>query len=106
MTSMAMAATTRTTDFTKSLPLREEFADVLSAENYQSLPDDWLIAVTDVVASRQAIKAGRFKPVNMAGVAMISAIMNALGNQDIPYIFGGDGAALACAPSERALNAH
>ncbi len=92
-----------TATYVKSLPVWEEFADVLPTKNYQSLPGDWLIAVTDVVQSRQAIKQGRFKPVNMAGVAMISAIMNALGHQDIPYIFGGDGAALACAPAEKEL---
>ena len=93
----------KTAAFVKTLPVWEEFADALPMKNYQPVPDDWLIAVTDVVQSRQAIKEGRFKPVNMAGVAMISAIMNALGHQDIPYIFGGDGAALACAPSERKL---
>ena len=93
----------KTAEFVKSLPVWAEFSDALPMKNYQPVPDDWLIAVTDVVQSRQAIKAGRFKPVNMAGVAMISAIMNALDHQDIPYIFGGDGAALACAPSERQL---
>jgi hypothetical protein len=36
----------------------------------------------------------------MAGVAMISAAMNELGFRDMPYVFGGDGAALALAPVE------
>ena len=36
---------------------------------YQPAPDDWLIAVSDVVGSRKAIAAGSYKAVNMAGVA-------------------------------------
>jgi hypothetical protein len=36
----------------------------------------------------------------MAGVAMISAAMNELGFRDMPYVFGGDGAALAIAPAQ------
>jgi Protein of unknown function (DUF3095) len=66
------------------------------------VPDDWFVAVTDVTGSRQAIAEGRYKAVNMSGVAMISAVMNRLGGHDIPYIFGGDGAAVALAPAERA----
>lgn len=89
--------------FVKSLPVLEDFSLALPMKDYRPVPDDWLVAVTDVVKSREAIKAGRFKPVNMAGVAIISAVMNALGHQDIPYIFGGDGAAIVCSPDERAL---
>ncbi len=89
-----------TTDFVQSLPVLESFSQALPMEGYVPLPDDWLIAVTDVVKSREAIKAGRFKPVNMAGVAFISAVMNALDHQEIPYIFSGDGAAIACSPQQ------
>ena len=52
------------------------------------MPEDWSVVVTDVVKSRQAIAAGLYKKVNMAGVAVISAVMNALGSQEIPYVFG------------------
>ena len=84
--------------FTRSLPVRKEFSTVLDDALYQPAPDDWLIAVTDVVGSRKAIAEGHYKAVNMAGVAMISALMNALETQDLPFIFGGDGAAVICAP--------
>lgn len=90
-----------TEKFTSRLPVCEHFSDALVVKQYQRLPADWLIAVTDVVKSREAIKQGRFKPVNMAGVAMITSIMNALGHQDLPYIFGGDGAAVACSPMDQ-----
>jgi hypothetical protein len=93
--------TPETAIFTRSLPVGSEFRAVLDDDLYRSAPDDWLIAVSDVVGSRKAIAAGRYKAVNMAGVALISALMNALETQDLPYIFGGDGAAIICSPADR-----
>jgi len=87
-----------TAEFTRSLPRLDRFSNAIPIENYVALPDDWYVAVTDVVASRKAISAGRYKAVNMAGVSMISAVMNAVGHQDLIYIFGGDGAAVAFGP--------
>ena len=92
-----MGAST-TAEFAQSLPRLEHFSSAIPVENYVRLPDNWYVAVTDVVASRKAIAEGRYKAVNMAGVSMISAIMNAVGHQDMIYIFGGDGAAVAFGP--------
>lgn len=89
-----------TAHFATSLPVVEEFSNALPLTNYRPVPEGWRVACSDVVASRKAISEGRYKSVNMAGVAMISAIMNALDNHDIPYIFGGDGAAVAFAPQD------
>ena len=89
--------------FTKALPARKDFGAVLDDASYQPVPADWLIVVSDVVGSRKAIADGRYKAVNMAGVAMISALMNGLDTQDLPFVFGGDGAAVICAPSDRAV---
>ncbi|MEM8878668.1 MAG: DUF3095 domain-containing protein [Pseudomonadota bacterium] len=83
------------------LPLASDLAECLDASRYQRLPEDWWVAVTDVVKSRQAIAAGRYKAVNMAGVAAISSVMNGTGRQDLPYVFGGDGAAIAGPASEQ-----
>ena len=85
--------TAATAEFTRSLPVGGEFRTVLEDGLYRPAPDNWLIAVSDVVGSRKAIAAGQYKAVNMAGVAVISALMNALDTQALPYIFGGDGAA-------------
>ncbi len=90
-----------TARFTRRLPVRKEFRTVLDDASYHTVPDDWLIALTDVVSSREEIERGRYKAVNLAGVAMISALMNALDTQQIPFIFGGDGAAIILAPSDR-----
>jgi hypothetical protein len=95
--------TAATADFTRSLPVGSEFRTVLDDDLYRPAPDDWLIAVSDVVGSRKAIAAGQYKAVNMAGVAVISALMNALDTQTLPYIFGGDGAAIICSPADREI---
>jgi len=90
-----------TSRFVDSLCVLETFYEALPVENYSTVPDNWMIAVTDVVQSRAAISKGQYKAVNMSGVAMITAIMNSLGHQKIPYIFGGDGSAIAFAPDMR-----
>jgi len=101
MTSEDFAVTAETATFTRSLPVGAEFRSVLDDGLYSPAPEDWLIAVSDVVGSRKAIAAGRYKAVNMAGVALISALMNALDTHDLPYIFGGDGAAVIISPADR-----
>jgi len=90
-----------TAQFVNALPVHGRFLSVVPVEIYKPVPDDWFVAVTDVVQSRQAISQGRYKAVNMAGVSMISAIMNGIGHQDVLYIFGGDGAAVAFSPEDR-----
>lgn len=81
--------------FFSGAPLLVEFQSVADAENYRPLPDDWVLATADIVDSTAAIAAGRYKSVNMAGASVISAILNALGQPDLPYVFGGDGALVA-----------
>ena len=85
--------------FFDTLPTFDRFAGVTDATNYRALPDDWSLAVADIVGSTAAIKAGRYKAVNMAGASVISAILNALGHRDLPFVFGGDGA-LVAVPAE------
>ncbi len=92
--------TTQTERFTQSLPLIPAFAEAFEQSGFTPLPEDWVLAVTDVVQSRKAIAEGRYKAVNMAGAAMISAAINALNTRMLPYIFGGDGAAVAISAEE------
>lgn len=72
-----------------------EFASMLDQTTYESLPDGWLIGMTDIINSTHAIGHGRYRDVNFAGVAIIAALGNALGTFDFPFTFGGDGAAFA-----------
>ncbi|MSQ50654.1 MAG: DUF3095 domain-containing protein [Betaproteobacteria bacterium] len=70
------------------------FEEVTRPANYTALPDDWVILIADVVASTQAIEAGRYKEVNVVGASCIIAVLNAAGKIAVPYTFSGDGASL------------
>jgi hypothetical protein len=85
-------------DFLATLPVFARFQDVADPARYQPLPEGWALAMADVVHSTQAIATGKYKTVNMAGAAVITAVLNALGRNDYPFVFGGDGAAVAVPP--------
>ncbi|MGV3633977.1 MAG: DUF3095 family protein, partial [Pseudorhodoplanes sp.] len=85
-------------DFYDRIPVFRGFPSVVDETLYRPLPQDWLIGTTDVVGSTRAIRENRYKAVNMAGAAGIAAVVNALG-RDFPFVFGGDGASFAVAPS-------
>ncbi|MGE0212395.1 MAG: DUF3095 domain-containing protein [Parvibaculaceae bacterium] len=79
----------------------DRFSGVVVPENYHALPEDWIIGVADVVDSTGAIAEGRYKAVNMVGASVISALRNALGERDFPFVFGGDGASFALPGAHR-----
>ena len=85
----------------EDLPVFDAFEEVVDPAVFTPLPDEWQIGAADVVSSADALRAGRYKEVNMAGAAVVSAVRNALGSQSFPFVFGGDGAVLAV-PSEGA----
>ena len=82
-----------------SIPSFERFEGATDRENYRALPADWVLGLVDVVASRTAVEAGRYKDVNLAGVSAIAAVLNAVGHRDFPFTFGGDGS-LIVLPTE------
>jgi Protein of unknown function (DUF3095) len=84
--------------FLSDLPIFAEFEDVADIERYRPLPDGWSLALADVVSSGAAIAGGKYKMVNMAGASVITAVLNALGQNNYPFVFGGDGAAIAVPP--------
>jgi hypothetical protein len=87
--------------FLATVPSFAHFGQILDPQLCAALPDDWVVGLADVVSSTQAIEAGHYKNVNMAGAAVIVAVSNALGNVPYPFVFGGDGASFAL-PSDRA----
>jgi hypothetical protein len=93
-------------EFFAALPTFQEFSGVADERNYKSLPGDWSVATADIVSSTRAIERGEYKAVNMAGVSVISAVLNALGHGRIPFVFGGDGALLAIPPAQVAKTRH
>ncbi len=77
-------------------PCEDLRAALKSVEAMPLVPDDWVMIITDIVNSTSHATAGAYKNVNLVSAACIVAALNALGRRDIPFIFGGDGALLAC----------
>lgn len=67
---------------------------------YVAAPGDWLLAVSDIKGSTQAVAEGRHSDVNFTAAAMIAALTNLCGQ--IPYQFGGDGASALVPPTDEA----
>lgn len=93
-----------TDNFYAELPTLEEFSNITYIENFQKVPDDWLVIITDIVGSTKAIQAGRYKDVNLLGACSIIVILNLVDKLEIPFVFGGDGASMLI-PSKFAFEA-
>ena len=87
-------------DFYNSLPVFQNFVDVVRVENFSPIPAGWSVGFTDVVGSTLAIDQGRYKAVNMVGAGAIAAVANALQRRPFPFVFGGDGVSLAVSPDD------
>lgn len=92
---------TATTTFFHDMPAMSHIRHITDLSYYQDVPPDWLIAITDVRNSTIAIQNGKYKSVNTCGAATIAAILNAIPNIDVPFLFGGDGAAVVIPPHVR-----
>jgi len=84
--------------FFSELPPFRDFARFTADEHYCAVPDDWLVYVTDVVNSTEAIASGLYKQVNLIGAASITLCLDLLRDISFPFVFGGDGATL-CVPA-------
>ncbi len=91
-----------TAGFYAEIPAFSDFVSFTDPAHYRSAPADWLVVIADIVGSTAAIEAGRYKHVNMVGAACITAVLNAVGEVDIPFVFGGDGATLLIPPQSEA----
>ena len=87
------------TGFFAALPLLERESDVFDPAGYRLAPDDWALAVTDIVGSTAAIAQGRHKTVNFVAAMAIGALKNLCAPEPIPFLFGGDGAVVMVPPS-------
>lgn len=81
-------------DFYANLPMLENFVDITHGENFYAVPKDWAVIITDITESTKAIEAGRYKDVNLLGACSIIVILNLVGELEIPFVFGGDGASI------------
>jgi len=82
-----------------SLPVLPDFNSVADPRSYAPLPGDWHVATCDVRNSTLAVAAGDYKHVNTVGASAVTAILNAAGTLEIPFVFEGDGSAF-CVPPE------
>jgi hypothetical protein len=65
------------------------FNDIMNDEVFQKAAY-WHVIITDIIGSTHAIYAGSYTEVNMIGAASILTVLQELGQEDIPYVFGGD----------------
>ncbi len=84
--------------FYAELPVLPDFSGVADPRSYAPLPGDWHVATCDVRNSTLAVAAGNYKHVNTVGASAVTAILNAAGDLDIPFIFEGDGSAFCVPP--------
>jgi hypothetical protein len=84
--------------FYAGLPVLTEFSEVTRPERFAPLPADWHVATCDVRNSTAAVQAGDYKEVNTVAAAAVSAVLNAAGDTEIPFVFEGDGSAF-CVPT-------
>jgi len=91
--------TIKDTEFLSQIPRFNDFDGIADITHYLPLPDGWALAMADIVDSTGAIASGKYKSVNMAGASVITAVLNALDQLDLPFVFGGDGAFVAVPPN-------
>ena len=84
--------------FYAELPVVEDFFVASDETSCHSLPDDWYVCVTDIVNSTSAVENDRYKTVNILGASPIVGILNIADRKAVPYVFGGDGAAICIPP--------
>lgn len=82
------------------LPVYRNFSQLSDPGIYTPVPEGWSLGLSDIVNSTAAIAAGRYKEVNTAAASVIAALANRLGDQEFPFVFGGDGASFAVPPEQ------
>lgn len=87
-------ASTSSRTFYKDLPAVPAAEGMCDLEHHLAVPGDWCVVIVDIVSSTAAIEAGKYKDVNMVSASSITAVLNAVDRNEVPYIFGGDGATL------------
>jgi hypothetical protein len=72
--------------FYRDLPALRDFERFTEDLHYQALPPEWVVYVTDVVNSTQAIAEGTYKEVNLIGATSITLCINLLGELRVARI--------------------
>ena len=86
--------------FFADLPVLTQPRDTFDTTQYRPAPDDWALAVTDIVGSTAQIANGHHKTVNFVAAMAIAALKNLCAPTSIPFLFGGDGAVVMVPPEQ------
>lgn len=82
--------------FYTRLPVNEiPLSDLLTEEHlFFNVPDNWIVVITDVKNSTQAIEQDLHETVNLIATGSIVAVLNIAykAGMTVPFFFGGDGA--------------
>jgi hypothetical protein len=87
--------------FFEDLPAIADQAGTFDPANYTAAPESWLLAVADVEDSTGAIARGQYRAVNFVAASVIAALKNVCRPGLVPFLFGGDGAAILVPPDRR-----
>lgn len=72
-----------------------DFKAFNNSNYYCSIPPQWFVIISDVTNSTQLIEKGQYKDINTISATTISFLQNALTELAFPFIFGGNGYAMA-----------
>ncbi|UKT65700.1 DUF3095 domain-containing protein [Pedobacter mucosus] len=74
---------------------------LLKDKQFQSIPQDWHVIITDIKSSTSAVLSGLHENVNLIATGSIVTVLNIAfkANISIPFFFGGDGATFIIPPS-------
>ncbi|MDX2273400.1 MAG: DUF3095 domain-containing protein [Cyanobacteriota bacterium] len=89
---------TTSADFYQRLQPIHRLLDITEADPFSPVPADWHLVITDIRGSTRAIEQGRYKEVNLVTASTIVALLNLIPNHQMPFVFGGDGAAVLIPP--------
>lgn len=85
-------------DFYKNINAFKGFSNIFDTEFHHEVPHDWYVILADIKGSTEAIRNGQYKDINVVGASCIIAVLNVIGDIDVPYVFGGDGASFLIPP--------
>lgn len=91
-----------TEQFYRELKSFTDFQRLGDDAHYSPLPIDWFVVISDVRGSTKAIEQGRYQDVNTLGAASVAVLGSLWQQDDVPFVFGGDGASLLIPPSKLA----
>lgn len=84
--------------FYKNLSGFQSFDCIVDDEYFVEPPEDWIMYVTDVEDSTEAIQKGSYRDVNKVGAAAVSLCQNVIGSLNFPFAFNGDGMTVLVPP--------